>query len=78
MCQICLEVPNEPSQHKECGKLFCKRCLIIYGLEKPCPNCRVQHPKYITSKHQHMYKCAETYIEILNVKDDARKLLTLE
>ena len=29
---ICLEVAEEPWQHAECGKLFCKKCLNKLGM----------------------------------------------
>ena len=45
-CLICLEVADDPWQHCECGRLLCKKCLLKYGKEKPCPNCRNAHPQY--------------------------------
>ena len=45
-CLICLEVAQEPWQHGECGRLFCKKCLFKFGYEKPCPNCRMESPQY--------------------------------
>ena len=45
-CLICLEVAEEPLQHEECGKLFCKKCLDKLGMDKPCSNCRAEQPQY--------------------------------
>ena len=46
VCGICLEVAEEPRQHEKCGRLFCKKCLEKHGRQKPCPNCRREHPQY--------------------------------
>jgi late competence protein required for DNA uptake (superfamily II DNA/RNA helicase) len=46
LCMICLEVATDPWQHNKCGRLYCKECLKKYGRNKPCPNCRKEHPKY--------------------------------
>ena len=45
-CLICLDVAEEPWQHVECGKLFCKKCLDDYGLDKSCPHCRDKQAQY--------------------------------
>ncbi len=45
-CLICLEVAEEPWQHSQCGRLFCKACLNVHGRENTCPNCRMQNPQY--------------------------------
>ena len=54
-CLICLEdVAEDPWQHGQCGKLFCKKCLDLYGRHKPCPSCRAEGPHYLVdtkSKH---------------------------
>ncbi len=46
-CRICLNVARDPSQHVEgdCGVLFCRECIETWGMDKPCPNCRMEHPK---------------------------------
>ena len=49
-CLICLEVAREPLQHEECGKLFCKECLLDYGKDKPCPNCKTGSQYYRDNK----------------------------
>ena len=49
-CLICLEVARDPWQHGECGRLFCQNCLNKLkrgNKEKPCPNCRMEQPKYL-------------------------------
>ena len=46
LCVICLEVAEEPWQHADCGRLFCKKCLDKLGKDKPCPNCRKEQPQY--------------------------------
>ena len=45
-CPICLEVAEEPWQHGDCGRLFCKACLDKYGKDKPCAHCRMKPPQY--------------------------------
>lgn len=45
-CLICLQVAEEPWQHGECGKLFCKGCLDKQS-GKPCPNCKCKKPQYL-------------------------------
>ena len=45
-CLICLDVADEPWQHVDCGRLFCKECLDKHGRNKPCPNCRIDKPQY--------------------------------
>ena len=45
-CSICLDVAEDPVQHEECGKLFCKECIEKYGRDKPCPNCKVVGAKF--------------------------------
>ena len=45
-CLICLEVAEDPLQHEECGKLFCKKCIEKHGKNKPCPNCRTSKSQY--------------------------------
>ena len=53
-CVICLEVAEDPRQHEKCGRLLCKECLEKLGEEEPCPNCRMEHPKYFEdSKSKH-------------------------
>ena len=44
-CVICLDVAEDPRQHETCGRLLCKECLEKHG-DKPCPNCRREHPQY--------------------------------
>ena len=48
ICLICLEVAEEPWQHGECGRLFCKTCLDKLGKDKPCPNCKKEQPQYFS------------------------------
>ena len=45
-CVICLDVAEDPRQHEDCGRLFCKECFEKYGRDKPCPNCRKEKPQY--------------------------------
>ncbi len=39
-CLICHEVA------KDRGKLFCEKCIEKYGMDKPCPHCRMEQPLY--------------------------------
>ena len=55
ICSICLELPGNPKQCEDCGKLFCSECIEKNG-RKPCPNCRTVNPKYfkdVKSKNFH-------------------------
>ena len=45
-CPICMDVAEEPRQHTTCGRLFCKKCLLQHGKDKPCPMCRVANRQY--------------------------------
>ena len=45
-CLICLDVAEEPWQHGECGRLFCKECLDRYGRDKYCSYCKMEQPQY--------------------------------
>ncbi len=45
-CLICLEVAEEPWQHGDCGRLFCKKCLDGLAKGQPCPNCRMGKPQF--------------------------------
>ena len=45
LCSICLELASQPKQCEDCGKLFCSVCIEKNG-RKPCPNCRIDNPKY--------------------------------
>ena len=45
-CPICQDVAEDPRQHGNCGKLFCKKCLYEYGKKRPCLNCRAEQPQY--------------------------------
>ncbi len=45
-CLICHEVARDPKQHEACGKLFCEKCIEKYGMDKPCPYCRMEQPLY--------------------------------
>ena len=47
-CRICLKVARDPRQHVEgdCGMLFSSECIETWGMDKPCPNCRMEHPNY--------------------------------
>ena len=44
-CAICLDLACQPKQCENCGKLFCTKCINKNG-RKPCPNCRIDDPKY--------------------------------
>ncbi len=48
-CSICLKVATDPWQHEECGKLFCRKCIDQYGMDKPCPSCN-KKPQYFEYK----------------------------
>ena len=48
-CSICFEIARDPKQHEGCGKIFCSEC-IEKCMNKPCPNCRGENPKYFTDK----------------------------
>ena len=49
-CRICFEdVAEEPWQHGQCGKLFCEKCLDLYGRNKPCPSCKAEQPHYLVN-----------------------------
>lgn len=44
-CLICMLVVNEPWQHGECGRVYCKVCIEEYKKVKDtCPNCRKKNP----------------------------------
>ena len=45
-CLLCLVVARDPWQHGKCGRLFCHECIMEYGKDKPCPNCRMEQPLY--------------------------------
>ena len=45
-CLICHGVAQQPKQHESCGKLFCEKCIEKYGIDKPCPTCRMEQPLY--------------------------------
>ena len=45
-CLICFDIANDPMQHEECGKLFCKECIERLGKRKPCPNCKTRGSQY--------------------------------
>ena len=45
-CPICLDIAEEPWQHGECGRLFCKESLDKYGKDKCCPFCKTKQPQY--------------------------------
>ena len=45
-CPICLDVAEEPWQHVECGRIFCKECLDKYGRDKCCSYCTMDQPQY--------------------------------
>ena len=49
ICRTCLKVARDPRQHVEgdCGMLFCSECIENWGNDKPCPNCRMEHPNYV-------------------------------
>ncbi len=49
-CSICLKVASYPRQH-DCGKLFCKKCIEQYGMDKPCPSCKKEKPRYFEDKN---------------------------
>ena len=50
-CSICLKVARRyPWQHEECGKLFCRKCIEQYGIDKPCPSCEKEKPRYFEDK----------------------------
>ena len=46
LCPICSNVAEEPWQHGQCGRLFCKVCLDKYGKSKPCVFCKAKDPQY--------------------------------
>ena len=50
VCLMCREVAEEPWQHGKCGKLLCKKCLHLYGKDKPCPNCTVKSQYFPDNK----------------------------
>ncbi len=54
-CLICLEVAEEPWQHVDCGRLFCKDCLDMYGKGNPCPNCRMERSQYFPDNRGELY-----------------------
>ncbi len=44
-CLICMLVVNEPWQHGECGRVYCKVCIEEFRKVKNiCPNCRQRKP----------------------------------
>ncbi len=49
-CSICLKVASDPWQDEECGKLFCRKCIEQYGMDKPCPSCEKEKPQYYEDK----------------------------
>lgn len=49
-CAICLGVAQDPQQHGECGKLFCKKCIERHGKDKPCPHCKTQGGTFFPDK----------------------------
>lgn len=46
LCLICLRVAREPMQHEQCGKLFCRECILRHGEDRPCPNCPVRGSRF--------------------------------
>ena len=53
-CLICLEVATNPSQHENCGKLFCSACIKKNG-NRPCPNCKAVKPQYFKDTKSKIY-----------------------
>ncbi len=49
-CSICLKVATDPWQDEECGKLFCRKCIEQYGMDKTCPSCEKEKPVYFEDK----------------------------
>ena len=45
-CLICVKVASNPWQHDGCGKLVCRKCIEQYGVDKPCPFCEDDNPRY--------------------------------
>ena len=41
-CAVCSHVAEDPIQHVDCGKLFCKRCLEKHGDDSTCPECKTE------------------------------------
>ena len=65
-CVICLDVVQDPLQHEQCGKLFCKECIERLGKDKPCPHCRTQGSQYYPD-HKSEYVCVEIFLLCDNV-----------
>ena len=63
-CAICQSVPEDPLEHRECGKLFCKECIEEHGKDEPCPHCKTQgrtrSQLSISSRIMQMNTCIKT------------------
>lgn len=46
-CPLCSKVFEEPVQHRGCGRLFCKKCIVK---DEPCPGCKQEKPRFHLDK----------------------------
>ena len=56
-CVLCLEVTQEPLQHKACRKLVCKECIEARGKSKPCPSCNGRNPRFYLDRESELINC---------------------
>ena len=58
-CRICLKVAKDPMQHVDgdCGMLFCRECIEKWGVDKSCPNCRMEHPNIFEDARSKLLNC---------------------